>query len=100
EGDTKPDIIALVDAQGNIVAMNEVSSVVPKQWKKEGTNDTVIPALNVVLGNRVIISDIWDYNDRMMKIGVAPVIDPDAPVPANDPDGVVIIGAIVVAYAQ
>lgn len=100
EGDTKPDIIALVDAQGNIVAMNEVSSVVPKQWKKEGSNDTVIPALNVVLGNRVIISDIWDYNDRMMKIGVAPVIDPDAPVPASDPDGVVIIGAIVVAYAQ
>jgi type II secretory pathway pseudopilin PulG len=100
EGDRKPDIIALVDAQGNIVAMNEVSSVVPKQWKKEGTNDTVIPALNVVLGNRVIISDIWDYNDRMMKIGVAPVIDPDAPVPASDPDGVVIIGAIVVAYAQ
>jgi hypothetical protein len=96
----KPDIIALVDAQGNIVAMNEVSSVVPKQWKKEGTNDTIIPALNVVLGNRVIISDIWDYNDRMMKIGVAPVIDPDAPVPASDPDGVVIIGAIVVAYAQ
>jgi hypothetical protein len=36
----------------------------------------------------------------MMKIGVAPVIDPDAPVPASDPDGVVIIGAIVVAYAQ
>ena len=100
EGDRKPDIIALVDAQGNIVAMNEVSSVVPKQWKKEGSNDTVIPALNVVLGNRVIISDIWDYNDRMMKIGVAPVIDPDAPVPASDPDGVVIIGAIVVAYAQ
>jgi hypothetical protein len=100
EGDRKPDIIALVDAQGNIVAMNEVSSVVPKQWKKEGSNDTVIPALNVVLGNRVIISDIWDYQDRMMKIGVAPVIDPDAPVPASDPDGVVIIGAIVVAYAQ
>jgi hypothetical protein len=100
EGDTKPDIIALVDAQGNIVAMNEVSSVVPKQWKKEGSNDTVIPALNVVLGNRVIISDIWDYNDRMMKIGVAPIIDTDAPVPSNDPDGVVIIGAIVVAYAQ
>ena len=28
EGDRKPDIIALVDAQGNIVAMNEVPSVV------------------------------------------------------------------------
>ena len=35
-----------------------------------------------------------------MKIGVAPIIDPDAPVPANDPEGVVIIGAVVVAYAQ
>jgi len=100
EGDLKPDIIALVDAQGNIVAMNDVPSIIPKQWKKEGTNDTIIPALNVVLGNRVIISDIFDYQDRMMKIGVAPVIDPDAPVPASDPDGVVIIGAIVVAYAQ
>lgn len=100
EGDRKPDIIALVDAQGNIVAMNDVPSIVPKQWKKEGSNDTVIPALNVVLGNRVIISDMWDYQARMMKVGVAPVIDPDAPVPASDPDGVVIIGAIVVAYAQ
>jgi len=102
EGDRKPDIIALVDAQGNIVSMNDVPSVVPKQWKKEGDKpgDTIIPALNVVLGNRVIVSDMWDYQDRMMKIGVAPVIDPDAPVPANDPDGVVIIGAIVVAYAQ
>jgi hypothetical protein len=98
----RPDIIALVDAQGNIVAMNEVSSIVPKQWKKEGDKpgDTIIPALNVVLGNRVIISDIWDYQDRMMKIGVAPIIDPDAPVPASDPDGAVIIGAIVVAYAE
>jgi hypothetical protein len=103
EGDVKPDIIALVDAQGNLLAMNEVNGVVPNQWKKEGdkTGGTIIPALNVVLGNRAIISDIWISPDnRMMKIGVAPVIDPDAPVPANDPDGVVIIGAIVVAYSQ
>ena len=35
------------------------------------------------------------------RLGEAPpVIDADAPVPANDPDGVVIIGAVVVAYAQ
>ena len=102
EGDVKPDIIALVDARGLLVAMNEVSSVVPKQWQKEGGkgDETIIPALNVVLGSRVIISDIWNDRGRMMKIGVAPVIDHDAPVPANDPDGVVIIGAIVVAYAQ
>jgi hypothetical protein len=102
EGDLKPDIIALVDANGLIVAMNDVASV-PKQWKKEGgagEEETIIPALNVVLGSRVIISDIWNDRGRMMKVGVAPVIDHDAPVPANDPDGVVIIGAIVVAYAQ
>lgn len=101
EGDIKPDIIALVDANGNIVAMNDMGSVVAKQWQKpDKPNETVIPALNVVLGNRVIISDIWNDRGRMMKIGVAPVIDQDAPVPANDPDGVVIIGAIVVAYSQ
>jgi hypothetical protein len=102
EGDVKPDIIALVDAQGNLLAMNDVASVVAKQWKKEGdgSTETIIPALNVVLGSRVIISDLWNDRGRVMKIGVAPVIDPDAPVPASDPDGVVIIGAVVVAYAQ
>lgn len=98
EGDLKPDIIALVDANGLLVAMSDVASVVPKQWKKD--DESIIPALNVALGNRVIISDIWNDRGRMMKIGVAPVIDPEAPVPATDPDGVVIIGAVVVAYAQ
>jgi type II secretory pathway pseudopilin PulG len=101
EGDLKPDMIALVDANGLLVAMSDMASVVPKQFQKEGgkSGETTIPALNVVLGSRVIISDIWN-NGRMMKIGVAPVIDADAPVPANDPDGVVIIGAVLVAYAQ
>ncbi len=98
EGDLKPDIIALVDANGLLIAMSDVASVVPKQWKKD--DESIIPALNVVLGNRVIISDIWNDRGRMMKVGVAPVIDPEAPVPATDPDGVVIIGAVVVAYAQ
>jgi len=100
EGDVKPDMIALIDANGLLVAMSDVGSVVPKQFKKEGSNETIIPALNVVLGSRVIISDVWNDRGRMMKIGVAPVIDADAPVPANDPDGVVIIGAVMVAYAQ
>lgn len=102
EGDTKPDIIALVDATGNVVAMHDVPSVTAKQWKKDGgkPGETIIPALNVVLGNNVIISDTWHNQDQMLRIGVAPVIDRDAQVPANDPDGVVIIGAVVVAYAQ
>lgn len=102
EQNPKPDMIALVDARGMLIAMHDVASVVPKQWKKADSpeGDTIIPALNVVLGSRVIISDIWNDRGRMMKIGVAPVIDPEAPVPASDPDGVVIIGAVVVAYAQ
>lgn len=100
EGAIKPDIIALVDATGDLLAMHEVPTVVPKQWKN-AKGESILPALNVVLGKRVIISDIWDYGEKgMMKLGVAPVIDPEAPVSASDPDGVVIIGAIVVAYAQ
>ena len=99
--DTKPDIIALVDPHGLIVAMHETQGVTPKQWLKDPgkPGDTIIPALNVVLGNRVIIADMWRNQDQMMKIGVAPVIDPDAQVSAND-EGAAIIGAIVVAYAQ
>jgi hypothetical protein len=100
QGDVKPDIIALVDATGNLLAMNEVPTVVAKQWKT-AKGDSIIPALNVVLGKKIIISDIWNYGEKgMMKVGVAPVIDPDAPISAKDPEGVVIIGAIVVAYAQ
>ena len=102
EGDIKPDILALVDKHGNLLAMNDVPSVVPKQWKKEGeTSDTtIIPALNVVLHNRAIISDIWVDNNRMMKIGVAPIINPDSQVTSTNPDSVEILGAVVVAYAQ
>jgi hypothetical protein len=99
QGDDRPDIIALVDASGNLLAMNEVPTVVAKQWKTE-KGDSIIPALNVVLGKKMIVSDVWNDDKRMMKVGAAPVIDPDAPISAKDPEGVVIIGAIIVAYAQ
>jgi len=100
QGDVKPDIIAVVDASGNLLAMNEVPTVVAKQWKTD-KGDSIIPAVNVVLGKKMIISDIWNNGEKgMLKIGVAPVIDPDAPISQKDPEGVVIIGAIVVAYAQ
>jgi hypothetical protein len=82
-----------------MLAMHEVPTVVPKQWKN-AKDESILPALNVVLRRRVIISDIWDYGEKgMMKIGVAPVIDPVTVDPKN-PDGVLIRGAIVVAYAQ
>jgi hypothetical protein len=99
QGTIKPDIIALVDATGDVLAMYEVPTVVPKQWKND-KGESILPALNVVLGKKIIISDIWNFGEKgMMKIGVAPVIDPEAPS-SKDPDGVSIIGAIVVAYAQ
>ena len=71
QGDVKPDIIAVVDASGNLLAMNEVPTVVAKQWKT-AKGDSIIPALNVVLGKKIIISDIWNYGEKgMMKVGVA-----------------------------
>ena len=106
EGDIKPDLIALVDARalnkGTLVAMSDLAQVVSKQWIKPGstTGETIIPALDVALTSRVIISDIWNDRGRMMRIGVAPIVDPDASAPTDNPDGVVIIGAVLVAYAQ
>ena len=35
QGAVKPDIIALVDASGNLLAMNEVRTVTAKQWKTD-----------------------------------------------------------------
>ena len=100
QGDVKPDIIALIDATGNVLSMNEVQGVVAKQWKND-KGESILPALNVVLGRKVIVSDIWlKDSTSLMKVGVAPVIDPDAPINPKDPEGVTIIGAIVVAYAQ
>jgi hypothetical protein len=99
-GDAKADIIALVDASGNLVSMYGVPNVVAKQWKTE-KGELIWPSLDLVLSRRIIISEIWDYQDKgMMKVGVAPIIDHDAQVPGNDPDGVLIRGAVVVAYAQ
>nr|HEX4314080.1 MXAN_5187 C-terminal domain-containing protein [Kofleriaceae bacterium] len=109
EGDTPPDLIALVAKNGTVVAMNEGGeaspNIVPKQWKLNPADDnskSVIPAIDVVLGTRkVLISDIWeDKEKRLIKIGVAPIIDPSGAPPASDMGGVDIEGAIVVGYAQ
>ena len=101
----KPDIIALVGANGDVLAMHDVSSIVSNQWRNDAKDEknptkvpTILPALNVALGKRVIISDIWNH-DGVKRVAVAPVIDSTIVNP-KDPDGVVIIGAIVVAYAQ
>jgi len=98
-GTLKPDIVALVAANGDLVAMYEVPSI-PNEWHQENKSETnptmhptIIPAVNVVLGKRMIVSDLWSNKGTLMKIGVAPVID----FASADPEKP--IGAIVVAYA-
>jgi hypothetical protein len=96
----KPDIIALLDKTGNVLAMSDVPSVVPKQWKND-KGESILPAINVVQKKKIIISDIWLKDGQMMKVGVAPIIDPEAIVPPEDTEGATaIVGAIVVAYSQ
>ncbi|HEY4238920.1 MAG TPA: MXAN_5187 C-terminal domain-containing protein [Kofleriaceae bacterium] len=99
----KPDILALVDAQGQIVAMNasgtDLSGIVPKQWL-DAKGNPIIPAVATALHHKITISDVWNAGDKgMMKIGVAPIVDTDAAQRSQDPEAG-IKGAVVIAYAQ
>ncbi|MEZ4368897.1 MAG: MXAN_5187 C-terminal domain-containing protein [Kofleriaceae bacterium] len=100
KGDAAPDILAIVNDSGEIVAMDGVASVVAKEWK---TADDKIqwPAISAALRDRNIISETWDYPRKgLMKVGVAPIVDPDAPVAAGAPAGsLTVVGAVVIAYA-
>lgn len=105
-GATKPDIIALVNKKGELLAIHEVSTVVANQWlapKRPGDDSvqTILPALTTALKKKVIISDSWNYRDKMLRVGVAPVVDAGIAAPGKgEPDDKNIIGAIVIAYAQ
>jgi hypothetical protein len=105
QGDTVPDILAVVDATGDIMAMDGISSPSPTEWKKGGqkTGDMLFAGLDLTLKKRVIISEIWNFAGKgLMRVGVAPIIDVEAQVPAtaaSDDSGVVIIGAVVAAYS-
>ncbi len=93
----KPEVMALVDKTGNVVALYEQRGAVAGQWKN-AKGESIIPAINVVLKRKVIISDVWDYGEKgLMKLGVAPVIDPDAPIADDGSD---IMGAVLIAYSQ
>ncbi len=105
-GGAPPDRMVLIDGNGEVVAEHEVPSVVPKQWRNDNAAEkdptkipTTIAAVNVVLNKRMLIADTWNDGKQVMRIGVAPVIDPEAPN-IKDPENPVIIGAILVAYAQ
>jgi len=101
-GNPVPDILALVDASGDVAAMDGVPNPVANAWKKKGerASEMVWPGVELALKRRIIISEVWNYPGKgLMRVGIAPIIDPEAQVPAGDEDGVIIIGAAVAAYA-
>ncbi len=91
--DRQADIIALVDENGNVIAMNEVSTVVARLWKND-KGELTFPAIALALQQKIFISDVWEYQNKgMMRVGIGSVVDPEAPDAKP-------IGAVVVAYSQ
>jgi hypothetical protein len=97
-GQTKPDVLALVDASGNIVAMDGVNNPVASELKdKDGKLTWRGLAITLQNGNtRPAIAEIWNYPGRgLMRVGLAPVVDRQGAAGAP-----AIIGAVVIAYSQ
>lgn len=91
--DRQADIVALVDENGNVIAMSEVAAVVSKLWKND-KGEATFPAITLALQQKIFISDVWDYQDKgMMRVGIGSVVDPEAPDAKP-------VGAVVVAYSQ
>jgi hypothetical protein len=93
-GEDQPDIMALTDENGKLVALvsgdRPVYRPIPDTYIRDGK--IKYPGLQAAVSERRITSEVWDYeNLGPMKAGVAPVYDPEI-------DNVV--GAIVLAYAM
>ncbi len=93
-GEDQPDIMALTDENGKLVALvsadRAVFRPIPDTYFREGK--IKYPGLQGALSERRITSEVWDYeNLGPMKAGVAPVYDPEI---EN------VVGAIILAYAM
>lgn len=87
-GEPRPDIVALADAAGDVVAMLDVGNPLPGMWKNG--DELEYPAIALALSSGQIVSEVWDYErDGLMKAGVAPVMG----------EGDAVLGAVVIAYA-
>jgi hypothetical protein len=100
QSDAQPDILALVNINGDILAEDGVSNPLAGEWKN-AQGQAVFPALQYLTKKpykRVIISEIWNYPGKgLMRVGVAPVIDPEALPTKDNPDAV--LGMVVTAYS-
>ncbi|MCA9678094.1 MAG: hypothetical protein KC464_23915, partial [Myxococcales bacterium] len=96
-----PDVLALVNDQGDVVAMHGIANPTAGEFKADGK--VIVPALAEALQRRIVISEIWRLPDvGLVRIGIAPVIDHEASAVASAEAGeekVVIKGAVVAAYA-
>ena len=93
-GEDRPDIMALTDENGRLVALvsgdQAVGNLIPDAYIRDGK--IKYPALALAVEQRQITSEVWDYeNLGPMKVGVAPIYDPEI-------DNTV--GALILAYAM
>jgi hypothetical protein len=82
-----PDVLALVDVDGNVLAVHETPSPVPAMFRGE-TTKTVFPALDLVLSSKTSIADTVVWNAPYW-IGAATVVEGEQP-----------LGAVVVLHAM
>jgi len=98
QSDSPPDILALVDINGDILAEDGVSNPLAGEWKTNGSPKfAALQYLTTKPYKRVIISEIWNMGKGLMRVGVAPVIDPEAVATKDNPDAV--LGFVVTAYS-
>lgn len=90
-GEDRPDIMAVIDANGDLLALGDVVDPPKDKWKSAG--ELIYPALALALGNRQVSSEVWVYEGRaLMRVGVAPVIDGQ-----NQVAGAVVLGFALAA---
>lgn len=76
EGEGQPDIFALVDAEGTLAAQMGIANPVGDQWLEDGK--PAYRSIALALNQRQVTSEVWEYQGRgLLKVGVAPLIDPD-----------------------
>ena len=93
-GEDQPDIMALTDENGKLVALvsgdRPVPNPIPDTYFKDGK--LKYPGLSLALKNRQTTSEVWDYeNLGPMRVGAAPVYDAELDHVA---------GAVILAYSM
>lgn len=95
EKDKKPDVLALVDATGDVVFMNGVSLPTASEFKDD-QGKVKLPSLAEALKRRIVIVEITQMPAvGLARVVVAPVIDHAQ----STEEKTVIAGVIVAAYA-